>query len=142
MITIETIGSTRAIHLESGIAAEQGKKGSTTKSALPILCRKLVAAGFDISDLVHVVSKSFDSERRIPIYKRDRPLAVWAALDCAERDKHGPRMQKHVPYSGPVKAKEAPQGALGCVAPAASVVALKDADGEPGNAARVSSEVR
>lgn len=104
--TIELTGSYTARHLQSGLEADQSsrKNRPTTKSAIPVLCRKMIDSGLDPADKVHVIRKALDQEGHIPVFKRDRSLGTWANLDCVESDTRPPHWVKHRPYCGPVRA--------------------------------------
>lgn len=130
MITVELIGSYIAVHHESGIAADLTSKRhrSTTKSAIPVLARKLLAAGYDPQDRLHVLRKSLAEDRFIPVFKRDRKLLIWAGVDVIEDVARGPREVKHRPYTGPatVVAQNA-RGAAGASAGAAAAMTRENA---------------
>ncbi len=106
-ITIELVGSYIACHVESGITVDLTKerKKGTTKSAIPDLCRKLIAEGFSPDTRVHVIRKALDRDDFIPVFVRDRPLSKWAAIDCIENARHGPRFIKYRPFPDAVAAK-------------------------------------
>lgn len=105
VLTIELVGSYIAVHLESGTTDDQTAKRdrATTKSPIPILARKLVAAGYDPQARVHVVRKAFSDDHLMPVFKRDRTLLTWSAVDVIEDVSKGPREVKHRPYSGPTQ---------------------------------------
>lgn len=96
-ITIELVGSYIARHVESGITVDNSDRRNrpTTKSALPPLCRKLIAEGYSPDTRVHVIRKALDRDGFIPVFVRDRPLGKWAEVDCIENERHGPRLVKH-----------------------------------------------
>ena len=98
--TIELIGSYAARHVESGTTEDRTsqRNRSTTKSAIPGLCRKLLALGADPAGRVHVVRKALDHEGTIAVFNRDRTLKCWADIDVIERTFGGIRKQKHRPY--------------------------------------------
>lgn len=103
--TIELIGSHIARHLETGTTEDRTsqRNRSTTKSAIPVLCRKLLALGADPTDRVHIVTKALDRDRTIAVFKRDRTVKCWADIDVVERDTGGIAEVKYKPY--PVKLK-------------------------------------
>jgi hypothetical protein len=105
--TIELIGSYTARHVESGTTVDlTGRRNrSTTKSPLPVLCRELLAHGLNPETRVHVITKSLDRDGFIPVFNRDRTLAVWAGLDAVESETRSVRVEKHRPYRGPVRGK-------------------------------------
>lgn len=107
--TIELIGSYTARHVESGTTVDlTGRRNrSTTKSPLPVLCRELLSHGLDPETRAHVITKSLDRDGFIPVFKRDRTLAVWAGLDAVESETRSVHVEKHRPYRGPVKGKGA-----------------------------------
>ncbi len=107
--TIELVGSYTARHVESGTTVDlTGRRNrSTTKSPLPVLCRELLGYGLDPETRVHVITKSLDRDGFIPVFKRDRTLAVWAGLDAVESETRSVHVEKHRPYRGPVRGKEA-----------------------------------
>ncbi len=116
--TFELVGSYIARHLESGIEVNAASKRRTVKSPIPILCRQLIATGFDPQARVHVIRKALCGDRFIPIFKRDRTLAAWAELDCIDSDETGLRFVKFRPF--PVSLKAAESGGVPEVAPGSS----------------------
>lgn len=96
-ITIELVGSYIARHVESGITVDNSDRRNrpTTKSALPPLCRKLIAEGYCPDTRVHVIRKALDHDGFIPVFVRDRSLSKWAEADCIENERHGPRFIRH-----------------------------------------------
>lgn len=104
VLTVELVGSYVAVHRESGITADltNQRNRNTTKSALPALARKLIAAGHDPQDRVHVIRKAMTGDRSISVFNRDRKLLIWAGVDIIEDVARGPREIEHRPYSGPV----------------------------------------
>lgn len=104
--TIELIGSYTAHHVETGLEADQcsRRNRSTTKSAIPALCRKMIDSGIDPTNKVHVIRKAMDREGHISVFKRNRTVGAWASLDCVESGTRPPHRVKHRPYSGPVEA--------------------------------------
>lgn len=103
--TIELIGCHIARHLESGLAVDLTKRRnrSTTKSAIPPLCRKMLEYGLASTDTVHVVRKSLDHDGLIPVFKRDRSLKAWAEVDCIESEVRSVHVVKHRPLPDAVK---------------------------------------
>jgi Fe2+ transport system protein FeoA len=106
-ITIELIGSHIARHVEGGATVDMTRLRNrpATKSAIPPLCRQLLNLGFPPDIRVHIVRKSLSHDRMIPVFNRDRPLGVWADLDCIENERHGPKVVKHRPLPDAVKGK-------------------------------------
>lgn len=106
--TIELVGSYTARHVESGTTIDlTGRRNrSTTKSPLPVLCRELLAHGLDPETRAHVIRKALDRDGFIPVFKRDRTLAVWAGLDAVESETRSVHVEKHRPYRGPSGARE------------------------------------
>lgn len=98
--TIELIGSCAARHLESGLEVDHGPRRNrrTTKSAIGPLCRKLIEAGHDPEGRVHIIRKALDREGYIPVFRQDRSLRAWAAIDCVENERRGPHAVKYCPY--------------------------------------------
>lgn len=107
--TIELVGSFTARHVESGTTVDlTGRRNrSTTKSPLPVLCRELLAHGLNPETRAHVIRNALDRDGFIPVFKRDRTLAVWAGLDAVESETRSVHVEKHRPYRGPVKGKGA-----------------------------------
>lgn len=105
--TVELVDSYTARHVESGTTVDltARRNRSTTKSPLPVLCRKLLAHGLDPETRAHVITKSLDRDGFIPVFKRDRTLAVWAGLDAVESEPRSVHVEKHRPYRGPVGGK-------------------------------------
>jgi hypothetical protein len=103
--TIQLIGSYTALHVESGTSVDltARRNRSTTKSPIPILSRELLAHGLDPETRAHVVRTALDRDGFIPVFKRDRSLAVWAGLDAVESETRSVHVEKHRPYRGPVK---------------------------------------
>lgn len=106
--TIELVGSFTARHAESGTTVDlTGRRNRrTTKSPLPVLCRELLTHGLDPETRAHVIRKALDRHRFIPVFKRDRTLAVWAGLDAVESETRSVHVEKHRPYRGPVWGKD------------------------------------
>lgn len=98
--TIELIGSYTARHVESGTTVDltSRRNRSTTRSPLPVLCRKLIANGFDPETRAHVIRKALDGQGFIPVFKRDRRIGVWAELDAVENERTPPRFTKYKPF--------------------------------------------
>ncbi|WP_194842765.1 hypothetical protein [Agrobacterium sp. MA01] len=117
--TIEIIGSYAARHIESGTtvdtsppkATRRVPKRTTTRSPIPVLCRKLIAQGIDPETRAHVVRKALERDGFTPIFNRDRPLAVWAGLDAIETETESVRIVKHRPFPSALVTKEAKAGA-------------------------------
>lgn len=99
-VTIELVGSYTARHVESGTTVDLTSKRnrSTTRSPLPVLCRELVAQGFDPETRAHVIRKALDRDGFIPVFKRDRKIGVWAELDAVENERTPPRIVKFKPF--------------------------------------------
>lgn len=106
-LTIKLIGSHTARHLESGTTVDltNRRNRSTTKSAIPVLCRELIAHGLSPDTRVHVVRKAIGDNRAVAVFDRDRRLSAWAAIDVIENEARSVRTVPHRPYRGPVKAK-------------------------------------
>lgn len=107
VVAIELIGSYTARHVESGTTVDLSarRNRSTTKSPLPVLCRELLAHGLDPETRAHVIRKALDRDGFIPVFRRDRTLAVWAGLDAVESETRSIHVEKHRPYRGPVRGK-------------------------------------
>lgn len=99
-VTIELVGAYTARHVEGGTAVDftSRRNRSTTRSPLPVLCRELVAQGFDPETRAHVIRKALDGPGFIPVFKRDRKLGVWAELDAVENERTPPRIVKFKPF--------------------------------------------
>jgi hypothetical protein len=117
--TIHTFGSYGAKHIESGTtvdtsppkATQRVPKRTTTRSPIPVICRNLIAQGIAPETRAHVLTKSLDHGGLIPVFKRDRTLAVWAGLDAIESETESVRIVKHRPFPRALVAKEAEPGA-------------------------------
>lgn len=96
-ITVELIGSCIAVHRESGISADL-TSSRNRKSAIPVLCRMLLKAGYDPQARIHVIRKALSGDHMIPVFKRDRMLIVWAGVDIIDSVAKGPREVKHRPF--------------------------------------------
>lgn len=113
--TIELFGSYGARHVESGTsvdtapakATQRVPKRTTTRSPIPVLCRKLIAQGINPETRAHILRPSMNHGGMIPVFQRDRTLAVWAGLDAVESDAESVRIVKHRPFPGAVVKKEA-----------------------------------
>lgn len=113
--TIELFGSYGARHVKSGTtvdtspanATRRVPKRTTTRSPIPVLCRNLIAQGIDPETRAHILTKSLDHGGLIPVFKRDRTLAVWAGLDAIERETESVRIVKHRPFPRALVVKEA-----------------------------------
>ena len=107
--TIELIGSFVARHLESGTTVDLTNRRNrrTTKSAIPPLCRELIAQGHDPQERVRIVCKSKDRDSLIPVFDRDRRLEKWAAIDVVENEERGPHTVKYEPFPDALKRKDA-----------------------------------
>jgi hypothetical protein len=99
-VTIELVGAYTARHIDSGTTVDRTSKRnrSTTRSPLPVLCRELVAQGFDLETRAHVIRQALDGPGFIPVFKRDRKIGVWAELDAVENDRTPPRIVKFKPF--------------------------------------------
>ncbi len=99
-VTIELVGAYTARHVEGGTTIDftARRNRSTTKSPLPVLCRELLARGFDPETRAHVIRKALDQEGFIPVFKRDRKLGIWAELDAVENERTPPRVVKYKPF--------------------------------------------
>lgn len=117
--TIELFGSYGARHVESGTSVDMAPakatrrvpKRTTTRSPIPVICRELIAHGLDPETRAHILTKSLDHGGLIPVFKRDRTLAVWAGLDAIESETQSVRIVKHRPFPGSLVTKEAKQQA-------------------------------
>ncbi len=117
--TIELFGSYGARHVESGTtvdtspakATRRVPKRTTTRSPIPVICRELIAHGFNPETRAHILTKSLDHGGLIPVFKRDRTLAVWAGLDAIESEAESVRIVKHRPFPRALVTKEAGPGA-------------------------------
>lgn len=111
--TIELFGSYGARHVESGTSVDTAPakatrrvpKRTTTRSPIPVICRELIAHGLNPETRAHVIRKALDRDGFIPVFKRDRTLAVWAGLDAVESETRSVHVEKHRPYRGPVRDK-------------------------------------
>lgn len=146
MITVELIGSYIAVHLESGITADltSRRNRSTTKSAIPVLARMLIEAGYDPQERLHVICKSIVGDRYIPVFKRDRTLIIWSGVDIIEDVAKGPREVKHRPYCGPatVTAKSKQESAEATATAAVVLKLINPANGNQENDALAVGEAR
>lgn len=99
-VTIELVGAYTARHIDSGTTVDftSRRNRSTTRSPLPVLCRELVAQGFDPETRAHVIRQALDSPGFIPVFKRDRKLGVWAELDAVENERTPPRITRYKPF--------------------------------------------
>lgn len=99
-ITIELIGSYSARHVESGLTVDltSGRNRSQTKSPISPLCRKLIAEGRDPDHRVHIIRRALDRDGHIAVFKRDRTLSAWAAVDCVESCTQSVYVVKHKPF--------------------------------------------
>lgn len=99
-VTIELVGAYTARHVEGGTTVDftSRRNRSTTRSPIPVLCRELVAQGFDPETRAHVIRKAIDGPGFIPVFKRDRKLGVWAELDAVENERTPPRITKYKPF--------------------------------------------
>lgn len=104
-ITIELFGSFGARHIESGTTVDRINQcnRATTKSPIPVLCRELIAHGYDPQERVHIVRRSLDRDALIPVFDRDRPLAKWAEVDIIENAGRGPHTIPHRPFPDALK---------------------------------------
>ena len=98
--TIELFGSYGARHVESGTSVDLTNRRNrrTTKSPIPVVCRELIAHGHNPQERAHVIRKSLLSDAMIPVFKRDRTLEAWAAVDCVESDTRSPQVVTHRPF--------------------------------------------
>jgi hypothetical protein len=111
-ITIELIGSYAARHVEGDTAAGHSdlhKKG-TTKSPIPVICRKLIEKGHAPQERVHIVRKALDREGFIPCFRRDRTLAAWAGTDMVESDTRSLHPVRYRAFPDSVGVKDAQGG--------------------------------
>lgn len=99
-VTIELVGAYTARHVESGTTVDftSRRNRSTTRSPLPVLCRELVAQGFDPETRAHVIRQALDGPGFIPVFKRDRKIGIWAELDAVENERTPPRIVKYKPF--------------------------------------------
>ncbi|WP_377277226.1 hypothetical protein [Rhizobium sp. R86522] len=117
--TIELFGSYGARHVESGTSVDMAPpkatrripKRTTTRSPIPVICRELIAQGIDPETRAHILTKSLDHGGLIPVFKRDRTIAVWAGLDAIESEAESVRIVKHRPFPRALVTKEAGPGA-------------------------------
>lgn len=117
--TIELFGSYGARHVESGTSVDMAPakatrrvpKRTTTRSPIPVICRELIAHGLNPETRAHVIRKALDRDGFIPVFKRDRTLAVWAGLDAIESETQSVRIVKHRPFPGSLITKEGKQEA-------------------------------
>lgn len=117
--TIELFGSYGARHVESGTSVDMAPpkatrrvpKRTTTRSPIPVICRELIAHGLDPETRAHVIRKALDRDGFIPVFKRDRTLAVWSGLDAIESETESVRIVKHRPFPRALVTKEAEPGA-------------------------------
>lgn len=117
--TIELFGSYGARHIESGTSVDMAPakatrrvpKRTTTRSPIPVICRELIAHGAAPETRAHILTKSLDHGGLIPVFKRDRTLAVWAGLDAIESETQSVRIVKHRPFPGSLVTKEAKEEA-------------------------------
>lgn len=107
-ITIELFGSFGARHIESGTTVDRTNQcnRATTKSPIPVLCRELIAHGYDPQERVHIVRRSLDRDTLLPVFDRDRPLAKWAEVDIIENAGRGPHTVKYEPFPDGLKRKD------------------------------------
>jgi len=107
-ITIALFGSYGARHIESSTTIDLTNRRNrrTTKSPIPVLCRELIAQGHDPQERAHVIRKSLFSDAMIPVFKRDRTLAAWAAVDCVESETRSPQVVAHRALPDALKAKD------------------------------------
>jgi hypothetical protein len=106
--TVELIGSFVARHIESGTTVDMSsrKNRKTTKSAIPVICRELIAQGHDPQERVHVIRKALNRDGTIPVFKRDRTLGAWADVDMIESDTRSLSLVKYRPLPDSLKATE------------------------------------
>lgn len=112
-ITIELIGSYAARLVGGDTAAGHSdlhQKG-TTKSPIPVICRKLIKQGHDPQTRVHVIRKALDREGFIPCFRRDRTLAAWAGTDMVESETRSLHPVRYKPFPDSVGVKDAQGGA-------------------------------
>jgi len=91
--TVELIGFFIARHLESDTTVDltNRRNRKTARSAIPVICRELIAQGHDPQERVHIVRKSMDRDALMPVFDRDRRSEKWAAIDVIENEERGPR---------------------------------------------------
>jgi len=137
-VTIELVGAYTARHVEGGTTVDFTSKRnrSTTRSPLPVLCRELVAQGFDPETRAHVIRQALDGPGFIPVFKRDRKIGVWAELDAVENERTPPRIVKFKPFPSdavePIFARETVAATSGPADPTTLEIGLHRV---PGNAA-------
>ncbi|MGO4439710.1 hypothetical protein [Rhizobium sp. RAF56] len=97
--TIELLGSHTAYHVETDETVDRTsqRNRSTTKSAIPPLCRKLINLGHDPDTVVHVRRAKANKEGYVAVLKRDRTLGAWAAEDWVESDTKSPHRKAYAP---------------------------------------------
>lgn len=136
-VTIELVGAYTARHVEGGTTVDftSRRNRNTTKSPLPVLCRELIAQGFDPETRAHVIRKALDGPGLIPVFKRDRKIGVWAELDAVENERTPPRIVKFKPFpSDAVEGIFAREEVKAISGPADTQTLEIGADRLPGNA--------
>ncbi|WP_205536229.1 hypothetical protein [Shinella zoogloeoides] len=111
-ITIELIGSYAARHVKGDTTAGHSdlhKKG-TTKSPIPVICRKLIEQGHDPQERVHIIRKALDREGFIPVFRRDRTLAAWAGTNVVESETRSLHPVRYKAFPDSVGVKDAQDG--------------------------------
>lgn len=78
------------------LSGEEIKITTKRKDPLPPVCRELIARGVDPQSAAHVTR---DGKA---VWKRDRTVAAWAAIDISEEDRGGVRERPYRAYEAPI----------------------------------------